>query len=231
MKLIRTDPEVSPLMKIYDLMSAYFGPRGWWPGDSNFEICVGAILTQSVSWKNTAKAISNLKNAGLLDLKAMHCCPQAEIEKCIVPAMYFRTKARKLKAFVSHVMGKYNGDLSRMLARDGPELREELLAIYGIGPETADSMILYAAGKRVFVVDAYTRRIFSRLGFYQDNISYTQMQEFFMHRLPPEVPLYNEFHALIVGIGNRFCSSRRPKCQECPLREFCNYSRREEGDK
>jgi len=202
-------------------MYSHFGPRGWWPGDTDFEICVGAILTQSVSWKNVAKAIQNLSRAGLLDIAAMYHCPTEEIEKRIVPTMYYRVKAKKLKAFVNHVMEEYNGDLNRFLDRDIQSLREELLGIYGIGPETADSIILYAARKPIFVVDAYTRRIFARLGFWDEGITYDEMQSFFMNNLPHDTPLFNEYHALIVGTGNRFCSNRRPKCEECPVRDFC----------
>ncbi len=214
------------LTGIYNDMSKHFGPRGWWPGDTAFEICVGAILTQSVSWKNVARAIDNLKEAGLLDLNSMYQSPPGEIEKCIVPTMYFRMKAKKLKAFVAHVREKYNGDLDRLFYKELAELREELLSIYGIGPETADSIILYAAEKPVFVVDAYTRRIFSRLGFFGDDISYAGMQSFFMRHLSPDVSLYNEFHALIVGVGNRFCGNSKPKCSECPVNGYCSYAKK-----
>ncbi len=211
------------LMDLYESMLKSFGSRGWWPGETKFEICVGAILTQSVSWKNVAKAITNLKNAGLLDLHAMYESPQEEIEKCIVPTLYFRMKARKLKAFVNHVVKNYNGNLQLMLEKPLQELREELLGIYGIGQETADSIVLYAAEKPIFVVDAYTKRIFSRIGLFSEAITYNQMQEYFMSRLKPDVPLYNEYHALIVGVGNRFCSNKNPKCLECPVVTFCKF--------
>lgn len=211
------------LMGIYDNMLKFFNPRGWWPGETKFEICVGAILTQSVSWKNVAKAITNLKNVGLLDLDAMHESPQEEIEKCIVPTLYFRMKARKLKEFVTHVIENYDGNLQLLLERPLKELREELLGIYGIGQETADSILLYAAEKPVFVVDAYTKRVFSRIGLFSEKITYNQMQEYFMSRLQPDVPFFNEYHALIVGVGNTFCSNKNPKCRECPVVTFCKY--------
>lgn len=215
----------SKLLAIYNSMLGYFGPRGWWPGDSPFEICVGAILTQSVSWKNVARAIENLKENGLLDLYAIYISPLEDIERCIVPTLYFRMKAKKLKAFVSHVVEKYDGDLERLWQKDLPELRAELLQIYGIGPETADSILLYAAGRPTFVVDAYTRRIFSRLGFFKEDVTYDQMQGFFMRHLTPDIPFYNEYHALITGIGNRFCANKKPKCGACPLAEHCSFTK------
>lgn len=214
----------SKLMDIYELMFSHFGARGWWPGDSLFEICIGAILTQSVSWKNVAKAIGNLRDAGLLDLYAIYESPIEEIEKRIVPTLYYRMKARKLKAFSKHVVENYQGNLQLMFHRNLPELREELLGIYGIGPETADSIILYAAEKPIFVVDAYTRRIFSRLGLFPEDYTYDQMQQFFMKHLKPDVQFYNEYHAQIVGVGNQFCGNKKPKCGECPIGILCEQN-------
>lgn len=213
------------LQDIYSRMYAYFGDRRWWPGETMFEICVGAILTQSVAWKNVAKAINNLKTAKLLGLREMYLAPVEDIETQIIPTMYYRMKARKLKAFVSHVSEKYNGDLNAFWQKDLPELREELLGIYGIGPETADSIILYAAEKPVFVVDAYTKRIFTRLGLFPEEITYSGMQEFFMRHLPPDVPHYNQFHAIIVGIGNSFCGNKKPKCGTCPIENLCQFQK------
>ncbi len=224
MKPKRTD--ISRLRVIFGKMNEHFGPRNWWPGETAFEICIGAILTQSVSWRNVAKAINNLKTAGLLDLQTMHQSPAEEIENCIVPTMYYRAKTRKLKAFVDHIVQNYNGHLELMLQKDVQTLRKELLNIYGIGPETADSIILYAAGKPVFVVDAYTKRIFSRLGFFREDISYDELQRYFMQTLPPDTPFFNEFHALIVGVGNRFCSNKKPKCPECPVGELCGFKKK-----
>ncbi len=214
---------IHELMYIYNRMFEYFGSRSWWPGETIFEICVGAILTQSVSWKNVMKAIENLKRAGFLELESMYNASDEAIEQCIIPTMYYRMKTKKLKAFVGHIMQKYNGNLTKMFNKDMDSLRIELLGIYGIGPETADSIILYAAEKPAFVVDAYTRRIFSRLGIFSEDVTYDEMQDYFMKRLSPDVPLYNEYHALVTGIGNRFCSNKRPKCKECPLRERCFY--------
>lgn len=213
------------LNDIYRLMHNRFGPRGWWPAETPFEVCVGAILTQSVSWKNVEKAISNLSESGLMDVNSLFRCSLEDIEKCIVPTMYYRMKARKLKAFVDHLVIKYDGSLQTMFSQDLNTLRDELLGIYGIGPETADSIILYAAGKPVFVVDAYTRRIFSRLGVFREDVSYNGMQDCFMELLPPDVQYYNEYHALITGVGNRYCGNKRPKCIECPLNPLCSYCR------
>ena len=218
------------LMAIYDLMFGYFGYRGWWPGETIFEICVGAILTQSVSWKNVTKAIDNLKRANLLELERMYRAASEEIEQCIIPAMYFRMKTRKLKAFVDYVVDIYQGDIVKMFNKDLISLRDELLGIYGIGPETADSIILYAAEKPVFVVDAYTKRIFSRMGIFRDGVTYDEMQNYFMKGISPDVQLYNEYHALITGIGNRFCSNKKPKCNSCPLEEVCRFSGRDIGE-
>ncbi|GAB4269624.1 endonuclease III domain-containing protein [Thermincola potens] len=207
-------------------MFAYFGPRNWWPGETRFEIIVGAILTQSVAWRNVSKAIENLRAAGILTLEAMYKAPIEEIEKHIVPTLYWRMKAKKLRAFVNHIMDNYHGDLDKFLQKDKEELRRELLSLYGIGPETADSIILYAAEQPVFVVDAYTRRIFHRLGFFEESVSYDEMQQFFMKHIPPDVRYYNEYHALIVGIGNRFCSNKKPDCGNCPIQSVCRFKQR-----
>ncbi|PKM82660.1 MAG: endonuclease [Firmicutes bacterium HGW-Firmicutes-14] len=213
------------LMEIYKKMFEHFGPRGWWPGDTDFEICVGAILTQSVSWKNVMKAINSLKASGLLDVSRMYSCSNETLEKHIIPTMYYRMKAKKLKAFAGNIVEKYNGNLRQMLSRPLEELREELLSIYGIGPETADSIILYAAGKPVFVVDAYTRRIFSRLGIFREDVAYDEMQRYFMRHLPHDVQLFNEFHALIAGTGNKYCGNKKPKCSRCPVLQECGFTR------
>ncbi len=208
------------LMEIYCKMYEHFGPRGWWPGETDFEICVGAILTQSVAWRNVERAINNLKEKGLCTLRGMYNSTLEELERCIVPTMYYRMKAKKLKCFVNHVVENY-GSLRPMFDKNLPELRNELLGIYGIGHETADSIILYAAEKPIFVVDAYTKRIFSRLGYFEENASYDLMQRYFMEHLPPDTRLYNEYHALIVAVGNNYCRIRQARCPECPIGEFC----------
>ncbi len=211
------------LAQAYNLMFDHFGPRHWWPAETTFEIIVGAILTQSVSWRNVSKAIEDLRKAGLLDLKAMYVAPIESIEQEIVPTLYWRMKAKKLKAFVNHVMEKYAGSLENFLVKDMDELRTELLSLFGIGPETADSIILYAAQKPIFVVDAYTRRIFHRLGIFKEDVTYDDMQRYFMRHLPPDVQYYNEYHALIDGVGNNFCANKRPKCEQCPVHSLCKH--------
>lgn len=212
------------LMLFYDKMLAHFGPRNWWPGETPFEVVIGAILTQSVAWRNVEKAISNLKKAQLLDIDKLHKADPESVALHIVPTLYYRMKAHKLKAFVHVLVEKYGCVLAKMFDQDMLQLREELLSIYGIGPETADSIILYAAEKPIFVVDAYTKRIFQRLGIFPADIDYTGMQNYFMTHLPADVGLYNEYHALIVGIGNQFCASKNPVCVNCPLNEDCRYA-------
>lgn len=212
------------LMDIYDRMYKHFGPRHWWPADTPFEVVVGAILTQSVAWRNVEQAIKNLKQAGLLDLVAIAHAELDELARLIRPTRYYNMKARKLQAFCRHVMENYDGSLERFFAMDLWPLREELLGIYGIGEETADSILLYAAEKPIFVVDAYTRRIFSRLGMVDADIKYGQLQRFFMDHIPPDVMLYNEYHAQIDAVGNHYCAASKPACEECPLRPLCGFA-------
>jgi endonuclease-3 related protein len=212
------------LMEIYDRMYKHFGPRHWWPADTPFEVVVGAILTQSVAWRNVEQAIKNLKQARLLDLAAIAHAELDELARLIRPTRYYNMKARKLQAFCRHVLENYDGSLERFFAMDLWPLREELLGIYGIGEETADSILLYAAEKPIFVVDAYTRRIFSRLGMVDAGIKYGQLQRFFMDHIPPDVMLYNEYHAQIDAVGNHYCAAKKPSCGECPLRPLCGFA-------
>ncbi|MGE5554287.1 MAG: endonuclease III domain-containing protein [Betaproteobacteria bacterium] len=225
--LSQPDPakERERLLAIYDRLYAWLGPRHWWPAETPFEVIVGAILTQSVAWRNVVRAIGNLKAAGLLDPWELYRAPVEEIERCIVPARFFKAKAKKLKAFMAHLCERYGGSLDRMWERPLEELRRELLGVYGLGPETVDSILLYAGGYPVFVVDAYTRRIFSRLGIFPEKISYQAMQEHFRRHLPAEVPLFNEYHALIDGLGHRLCRATDPRCGECPLSGVCRTAK------
>ncbi|MGE5404164.1 MAG: endonuclease III domain-containing protein [Candidatus Saccharibacteria bacterium] len=209
------------LMEIYDLMFTHFGPRHWWPGETPFEVIVGAILTQSVSWANVEKAIKNLKDLDILDPHGILDAPDEVLENAVRSTRYYKQKAVKLRSFCRVLTDEFDGDLGKMFALNLNQLRDKLLSIKGVGPETADSIILYAAEKPIFVVDAYTRRIFSRLGFFSENISYEDMQAFFMKHLQPDVQFYNEYHAQIDGIGHFFCSNTRAKCSECPLSEKC----------
>ncbi|MDH7478478.1 MAG: endonuclease III domain-containing protein [Syntrophomonadaceae bacterium] len=211
----------SKLMHIYRKLLDFFGPRGWWPAQDEWEIVVGAVLTQNVAWRNVEQAISNLRRADVLDLKKMWQADEEKLAQLILPTRFYQVKARKLKTLVNHLVDRYDGELGRMLNRDTGSVRAELLALWGLGPETVDSILLYAGGHPVFVVDAYTRRIFSRLGLLPADASYDAMQQFFMRHLPLQPQLYNEYHALIVGLGNRICHNRRPRCNGCPLAVFC----------
>ncbi len=210
------------LVKIYDKLLEAFGPQHWWPADDDFEIIVGAILTQSISWKNVEKAIYNLKTEDLLSLDAILAVDKDKLAALIKSTMYYNQKALKLKNFCRYIKQNYGGDIYSLFEKSIPNMRAELLSIKGIGPETADSIILYAAEKPIFVVDAYTRRIFSRLGFLPDDVKYSQMQDFFMSNLPSDVNLFNEYHALIVRLGKDYCKNKKPLCNECPVKNHCS---------
>lgn len=206
-----------PLLKIYGLLYKRFGPRYWWPGDTRFEIILGAILTQNTAWGNVEKAIGNLKNKRLLSIKALSCISEKALGQLIRPSGYYNIKARRVKDFLRFLNSRYKGNIGRMFKREPFELREELLSVKGIGPETADSILLYAGGKPIFVVDAYTKRIFSRHGFIDKGEGYSALQSLFMENLPCDAGLFNEFHALIVELGKSICRSRKPLCSKCPL--------------
>ena len=209
-----------PLLDVYQRLYAAYGPQHWWPGETPFEVIVGAILTQSAAWTNVEKAIANLKAAGALSPQGLYGLSEGELARIVRPSGYFNAKARKLKAFVDLLHERFNGDLRRLLALPAPELRPLLLATHGIGPETADSILLYAAGRPVFVIDAYTRRVFSRLGFTPDADTYDGWQRLFTDELPADARLFNEYHALIVRLGKDVCR-KRPLCAECPLLPVC----------
>lgn len=207
------------LMEIYQRLLAQYGPQRWWPADEPFEVIVGAILTQSTAWGNVEKAIANLKRVGVLTPHALYHLPTLQLAALIRPSGYYNVKAMKLKAFAARLVENYEGDLSRLFALDVAPLREELLSIYGIGEETADSIILYAARKPIFVVDAYTQRILRRLGLVSLKDSYAGFQALFMENLPHDEPLFNEFHALFVRHGKRACR-KTPLCP-CCLTPLC----------
>ncbi len=206
------------LRALYDAAFSYFGPLCWWPGETDFEICVGAILTQNTAWTNVEKAIANLKNKRLLTVRAMHQAPRAVLAAAVRPAGYYNQKSQRLHEFCAHIVRFHRGSLNVMLHQPALVLRDELLALNGIGPETADSMILYAARQPIFVVDAYTRRILSRSGAVPDDIEYHPLQEFFHLMLPPDAEYYGEYHAQLVYVGKEFCRKTRPRCDECPVR-------------
>jgi endonuclease III related protein len=213
-------PRKKRLMDIHDRLYAAYGPQHWWPGDSVFEVVAGAILTQSAAWTNVERALGNLKAAEALSPEGIDELPEAELARLIRPSGYYNAKARKLKEFVGLLDREYGGDLEGLLASPTHELREALLGTHGIGPETADSILLYAAGRPVFVIDAYTRRIFSRLGFVSERDAYDGWQRLFAQSLPFDVRLFNEYHALIVRHGKDACR-KHPACRECPLSSIC----------
>ncbi len=206
-------------MEIYDKLYASFGPQHWWPGDGSFEVIVGAILTQNTSWKNVEKAIRNLKEKGILSPQGLKGIAETELAVLIRPSGYFNQKAKKLKVFMKFFFDDFDGDLKAMFAEELYPLRERLLRLKGIGPETADSILLYALEKPIFVVDTYTYRLCSRHNLIAEDFSYEQIQELFMDNLPTDVQLFNEFHALIVSLGHNYCR-RTPVCDGCPLQGF-----------
>jgi endonuclease-3 related protein len=209
------------LQEVYARLYARFGAQHWWPGDGAFEVIVGAILTQNTAWTNVEKALANLKRARLLAPARLHRAPAARLARLIRPSGYFHLKARKLKAFTRFLFAQHRGSLAQLFRLDTARLRDELLAIYGIGPETADSIILYAARQPIFVIDAYTRRIMARLGLARDDASYDELQRLFMQHLPHDQSVFNEYHALLVALGKNDCTKRAPRCGECPLLEIC----------
>ena len=210
------------LLNIYHKLMARYGPQYWWPALGPFEIMVGAILTQSAAWGNVEKAIASLKIAKALSPEALRRLPLAEVATLIHPCGYYNAKAQKLKS-LAHWLGEcYDDRFDTLFAGNTGHLRQQLLVIHGIGEETADSIILYAAHKPVFVIDAYTRRIISRIGLTPDGNSYAAYQALFMNNLPADVGLFNEYHALMVGLAKDVCR-RRPLCQRCCLRNLCRY--------
>ena len=207
------------LESIYKKLYSYFGPQYWWPGDSAFEVTVGAILTQNTNWQNVEKAIGNLKMHNLLNPYKLYRLSHQKLANLIKPAGYYNIKARRLKEFLNFLIKSYQGNLKKMSLYNLQELRRKLLSVNGIGPETADSMLLYALDKPVFVVDAYSKRILSRHRLIKEDASYEETQNLFMRSLKPDVKLFNEYHALLVKLGKEFCLKNKPKCQICPLGE------------
>jgi endonuclease III related protein len=210
------------LMEIYNRLMAHYGPQHWWPAEEPFEVIVGAILTQSAAWANVEKAIANLKRAGSLSAAALRSLDVNELAVLIRPSGYYNAKALKLKAFAEWLAQNFSGDLDRMFGLKMDSLRKKLLSVHGIGEETADSILLYAGNKPVFVIDAYTRRVTGRLGIAPEHDSYAGYQAFFMENLPPDVKLFNEYHALLVRLGKDACR-KRPLCERCCLGEMCEY--------
>ncbi len=211
------------LKPIYTKLFRAFGPQDWWHADSIFEICVGITLVQQTTWINADKAIDNLKRAEILDIDKIASVDLASLEQVIKPAGFYKQKAKYLQAFAQYAVDNYRSDLGIWFGKPKQQLRQELLRIQGIGPETADSILLYAADKPIFVVDAYTKRIFYRLGIIDnENISYQALQNFVHQHLKTDVRFYNEFHALLVKLGKEFCRTK-PECENCPLKQKCKF--------
>ncbi|MBI1871234.1 MAG: endonuclease III domain-containing protein [Chlamydiae bacterium] len=206
----------SDLFNIYQMLYRKLGPQHWWPGDTPFEVVVGAILTQNTAWTNVEKAIGNIKKEASLSFEAMRKVSSHKIARWIRPSGYFNLKAKRLKAFLNWLYQRCGGRLEELKKEKTADLRKELLEVYGIGPETADSILLYALGRKSFVVDAYTKRIFSRHGFIHENALYEDVKSIFESALPKSLKIYNELHALIVNVGKNFCR-KKPLCHLCPL--------------
>lgn len=207
------------LTEIYQLLFDHFGPQNWWPGETQFEIITGAILTQNTNWANVEKAIANLKSAHLLTPEKLHHLNVSELAELIRPAGYYNIKAKRLKSFVGWLFRNYDGQLANLKNLHTDQLRAELLAIKGIGRETADSILLYALSRPVFVVDAYTARVAVRHRLIEPDADYEQLRELFQSNLPQDSQLFNEYHALLVKVGKEFCRPKA-KCDSCPLEKL-----------
>ncbi|MCF8038122.1 MAG: endonuclease III domain-containing protein [Desulfohalobiaceae bacterium] len=206
------------LLNFYAVMQKTLGPSNWWPGDSPFEVCLGAILTQNTNWSNVQKALIRLKAESLLDPEKIFSLGLARLSEIIKPAGYFRVKGQRILNFLAFLKESADFQLELLAERPLDDLRTDLLAVNGIGPETADSMLLYAFSKPSFVVDSYTARICNRHSLTHEDIGYEELRSFFMDVLPPDVAFYNEYHALLVRTGKNWCLKREGKCRACPLR-------------
>lgn len=207
------------IQEIYKKLYKAFGPQDWWPGDTPFEVAVGAILTQNTNWGNVEKAINNLKKAKALNAKSLHRMPIRKLSKLIRPAGYFNVKAKRLKSFIDFLVGDYQGSMQKLKKEEINSLREKLLDVNGIGPETADSILLYALDKPIFVIDTYTKRALSRHNILKYDEPYEKFQALFHSSLKEDKRLFNEYHALFVRVGKVFCKTK-PVCCECPLKSL-----------
>jgi endonuclease-3 related protein len=208
------------LMEAYERMLAKLGPQHWWPGDSPFEIMVGAVLVQNTAWRNVERAIENLRNAGVMDPHALYKIPPSELAELIRPAGYFQLKTKRLRNLLRFVIEQYDGSLEAMFGTSLASLRDQLLTINGIGPETADAILLYAGGMPTFVVDTYAHRILARHGWIDYDAAYDDIKDHFESTLPEDAVLYNEYHALLVRVGKEYCKRTSPICEACPLAEM-----------
>jgi endonuclease-3 related protein len=207
------------LEQLYVRLLGAYGPQHWWPGETPFEVMVGAVLVQNTSWQNVRKAIDNLRRLDLMEPRALYAVPQEELEELIRPAGYFRVKARRLRNLLALVVHRYDGSLEAMFQTRLPELREQLLGVRGIGPETADSILLYAGGMPTFVVDTYTHRVLARHGWIGFDADYYELKDHCEGGLPQDASLMNEFHALLVRVGKEHCR-KRPVCRGCALADL-----------
>ena len=213
--------EIQPVTRIFDILYSAYGPQRWWPGEGQFEIIVGAILTQNTTWHNAALAIANLAAADILEPNALFATPPEDVKTLIAPAGYFNVKYTRIRNFLEYLKG-HDMELERFSRLPVDELREELLEVNGIGPETADSILLYAFERPIFVVDTYTRRLFTRLGYkWMEKASYAEIQSFFMEELSPDTRIYNEYHALVVFHCKNTCRKKTPLCLACTLSTSC----------
>ncbi len=212
------------LISIYEAMSARLGPSNWWPAESPFEVMLGAVLTQNTAWSNVEKALNNLRAAGFMDARTLDELDEESLAAYIRPSGFYRLKAMRLKGLLAWLRDSCDYDIAQLKAHDDLALRESLLAVRGIGPETADSILLYALGRPFFVVDAYTRRMFSRHGMVSADVQYDELQNFFQDALPSDVALFNEYHALIVRVCKEWCKKNTPRCELCPLCDFMEYA-------
>ncbi len=215
------------LMQIYRKLYRAYGPMHWWPGETPFEVMVGAILTQNTSWKNVEKAIKNLKERKVLNIEGIRKLTEPELATLIRPSGFFRIKAERLKTFVDFIARAYGGDLKRMKREKLEMLRPKLLKLKGIGPETADSILLYGLHKPIFVVDAYTKRVLSRHGVVSERASYEEVQRCFMDHLPHQEKLFNEYHAQMVHLAKTACKKNK-ECDTCPLKRIVHGNKKVE---
>ena len=210
----------SQLPEVYERLLAAFGPQRWWPGDSPVEIMVGAVLVQNTAWRNVERAINTLREAVVMEPRALYELPPEELAELIRPAGYYQVKAKRLRNLLKFVVEEFDGSLDAMFCTSPTALRVQLLAIHGIGPETADAILLYAGGLPTFVVDTYTHRVLARHGWIGYDADYHEIKDYFESALPADASLYNEYHALLVRVGKDFCKRTAPKCDDCPLREL-----------
>jgi endonuclease-3 related protein len=209
-----------PLREAYDRLLAAFGPQNWWPGESPFEIIVGAVLVQNTAWRNVERAIENLRGAGLMEPHALYALPQVELAELIRPAGYYQVKAKRLRNLLRFIVEEFDGSLDTMFATSLGTLREQLLSVHGIGPETADAILLYAGGLPTFVVDSYTHRVLARHAWVDYDADYHEIKDLFESELPADATIFNEYHALVVRLGKDHCKRSVAHCESCPLAEF-----------